>query len=219
VRVTVYNFGVTATQTLYNELQTNNRTRQPEQQVLAAREMLRSTEHAVLFNGATAYVKLLRDVAILELQRSNVNVLEVTLRQTRDRFAAGEVTRTDVAQAESSLAAGLSQLAAAEPNYVTRGRITARSSEWNRPRAWHPALPWTGSRPANLTVKLVGHPDPAHSRFPAAIPPQVALCARRRLPFRNSSWSSGRARHYKTHVNFRYSMSFSKVGSLSLLQS
>jgi outer membrane protein len=119
VRVTVYNFGVTATQTLYNELQTNNRTRQPEQQVLAAREMLRSTEHAVLFNGATAYVKLLRDVAILELQRSNVNVLEVTLRQTRDRFAAGEVTRTDVAQAESSLAAGLSQLAAVEPNYVS----------------------------------------------------------------------------------------------------
>jgi hypothetical protein len=80
VRVTVYNFGVTATQTLYNGLQTNNLT-QTEQQVLAAREMLRSTEHAVLFNGAMAYVKLLRDVAILELQRSNVNVLEVTLRR------------------------------------------------------------------------------------------------------------------------------------------
>src|SRR5688572_25051292 len=64
-------------------------------------------------------MNVLRDAAILELQRSNVNVLEVTLRQTRDRFNAGEVTRTDVAQAESSLAAGRSQLAVAESNYVT----------------------------------------------------------------------------------------------------
>ena len=64
-------------------------------------------------------MNLLRDAAILELQRSNVNVLEVTLRQTRDRFAAGEVTRTDVAQAESSLASGRAQLASSESNYIT----------------------------------------------------------------------------------------------------
>ena len=115
----VFNFGVTATQTLYNGLQTGNRTRQAEQQVYAAREVLRSTEQTVLLNGATAYMNLLRDAAILELQRSNVNVLEVTLRQTRDRFAAGEVTRTDVAQAELSLAAGRAQLAASESNYLT----------------------------------------------------------------------------------------------------
>jgi outer membrane protein len=64
-------------------------------------------------------MNLLQTAAILELQRSNVNVLEVTLRQTRDRFSAGEVTRTDVAQAESRLAGGRSQLALAESNYVT----------------------------------------------------------------------------------------------------
>jgi outer membrane protein len=115
----VSNFGVTATQTLYNVMQTSNRTRQAEQQVFAAREVLRSTEETILLNGATVYMNLLRDAAILELQRSNVNVLEVTLRQTRDRFSAGEVTRTDVAQAESSLAAGRSQLAVAESNYLT----------------------------------------------------------------------------------------------------
>jgi outer membrane protein len=111
--------GLTAVQTLYNGLQTGNRTRQAEGQVFAARETLRSTEQAVLLNAATAYMNLLRDAAILELQRSNVNVLEVTLRQTRDRFSAGEVTRTDVAQAESSLATGRGQLAAAESNYIT----------------------------------------------------------------------------------------------------
>ncbi len=112
--VAVSNFGLTSTQTLFNGFQTGNRTRQAEGQVFAARETLRATEQTVLLNAATAYMNLLRDAAILELQRSNVNVLEVTLRQTRDRFAAGEVTRTDVAQAESSLAAGRAQLAAAE---------------------------------------------------------------------------------------------------------
>jgi outer membrane protein len=112
-------FGLTATQTLYNGFQNGNRTRQAESQVFAARETLRSMEQTVLLDAATAYMNLLRDAAILELQRSNVNVLEVTLRQTRDRFTAGEVTRTDVAQAEASLAQGRSQLAQAESNYVT----------------------------------------------------------------------------------------------------
>jgi len=64
-------------------------------------------------------MNLLRDAAVLELQRSNVNVLEATLRQTRDRFRAGEVTRTDVAQSESRLAAGRSQLLTPRSNYVT----------------------------------------------------------------------------------------------------
>jgi outer membrane protein len=115
----VSTFGLTTTQTLFNGFQTGNRTRQAEGQVSAARETLRVTEQAVLLNAATAYMNLLRDGAILELQRSNVNVLEATLRQTRDRFIVGEVTRTDVAQAESSLAAGRSSLLAAQSQYIT----------------------------------------------------------------------------------------------------
>jgi outer membrane protein len=117
--VAVSSFGLTATQTLFNGFQTSNRTRQAEQQVFSARETLRTTEQNTLLNAATAYMNLLQTAAILELQRSNVNVLEVTLRQTRDRFTAGEVTRTDVAQAESRLASGRSQLSQAESNYVT----------------------------------------------------------------------------------------------------
>jgi outer membrane protein len=64
-------------------------------------------------------MNLLRDTAIVELQQSNVTVLELTLRQTRDRFIIGEVTRTDVAQAESRLALGRSQLLNAEANANT----------------------------------------------------------------------------------------------------
>src|SRR3954471_12481603 len=113
------NVGATITQTLFNGFQTANRTRQAESQVLAARATLRVTEQTVLLNAVTAYMNLLRDTAILDLQRRNVEVLQEQLRQTRDRFNVGEVTRTDVAQSESRLAAGRSQVLAAESNYVT----------------------------------------------------------------------------------------------------
>src|SRR6476620_3640187 len=111
--------GANATYTLFNGLQTANRTRQAESQVMAARETLRVTEQQVLLDAATAYMNLLRDAAILELNRRNVEVLTEQLKQTRDRFNVGEVTRTDVAQAESRLAAGRSALLGAQSNYVT----------------------------------------------------------------------------------------------------
>jgi len=62
-------------------------------------------------------MNLLRDGAILDLQRRNVEVLQEQLRQTRDRFNVGEVTRTDVAQSESRLASGRSQVLSAEATY------------------------------------------------------------------------------------------------------
>src|SRR6202790_1221205 len=112
-------YGLTTKQTLFNGFQTASRTRQAEGQVFSQRETLRNTEQTILLNAATAYMNLLRDAALLELQRNNVKVLEATLRQTRDRFTAGEVTRTDLAQAESSLAAGRSSLHAAVSAYIT----------------------------------------------------------------------------------------------------
>jgi outer membrane protein len=115
--MTPSSLGVTATQTIYNGFQTSNRTRQAESQVQAARETLRVTEQTVLLSAVTAYMNLLRDGAILDLQRRNVEVLQEQLRQTRDRFNVGEVTRTDVAQAESRLASGRSQVLSAEAIY------------------------------------------------------------------------------------------------------
>ena len=111
--------GAAATQTLYNGYQTANKVRQAESQVMGARETLRVTEQQVLLDSATAYMNLLRDQAILALNRSNVEVLTEQLKQTRDRFNLGAVTRTDVAQAESRLAAGRSQLLNAQSNEVT----------------------------------------------------------------------------------------------------
>jgi len=106
--------GVQVNQTLFNGLRTFNVTRQAESQVLGARETLRNTEQTVLFQGATAYMNVLRDTAILSLQRNNVEVIEEQLRQTRDRFNVGEVTRTDVAQAEARRSDAITQLYAAQ---------------------------------------------------------------------------------------------------------
>jgi outer membrane protein len=118
--------GVTGTQTIFNGLRTGNRTRAAESQVFAGREGLRVMEQQILLDAATAYMNVLRDTAILDLQRRNVEVLEEQLRQTRDRFNVGEVTRTDVAQAESRLAAARSQALQAESNLVTSRAIFRR---------------------------------------------------------------------------------------------
>jgi outer membrane protein len=116
---TPWTAGITGQQTLFNGFQTGNRTRAAESQVSSAREGLRVIEQTILLNSATAYMDVLRDTANLEVQRSNVRVLEETLRQTRDRFNVGEVTKTDVAQSEAQLAAGQSSLLAAESTLTT----------------------------------------------------------------------------------------------------
>ena len=116
---------LTATQNIYNGFQTANRVRQAESNTSAARETLRVAEQTILLNAATAYMDLLRDSALLDLQRRNVEVLQEQLRQTRDRFNVGEVTRTDVAQAESRLAQGRATVLTAESQYA-RSRANYR---------------------------------------------------------------------------------------------
>jgi outer membrane protein len=99
-------YGVTASETVFNGNRTLNSIRQAESQVFGAREQLRNTEQNTLLSGLTAYMDVLEDTAILALDNNNVDVLKEQLRETRDRFTVGEVTRTDVAQAEASLAQG-----------------------------------------------------------------------------------------------------------------
>jgi outer membrane protein len=115
----------TISQNLFNGFQTANRVRQAENNTSAAREALRVAEQTILQNAATAYMDLLRDSALLDLQRRNVEVLQEQLRQTHDRFKVGEVTRTDVAQAESRLAQGRATVLTAESQYA-RSRANYR---------------------------------------------------------------------------------------------
>jgi outer membrane protein len=145
--------GVTGTQTLFNGFQTANRTRLAEGQVSAAREALRVLEQAVLLAAATVYMDMLRDTAIVDVQRSNVRVLDETLRQTRDRFNVGEVTRTDVAQAEAQLAAGQFQLLNADSNLTTT-RANFRRVIGIDPGRLTPAAPVDRLAPSTLAGAL-----------------------------------------------------------------
>lgn len=160
--------GVTATQTLFNGFQTANRTRQAEAQVLAARATLYVTVQNVLLNAVTAYMNVLRDGAILDLQKRNVEVLQEQLRQTRDRFNVGEVTRTDVAQSESSLAAGRSQVLTAQANYTT-AVATYRQIIGSNPGKLTAGTPVDRFSPRNINraiaVGIGSHPSVAAAQY------------------------------------------------------
>ena len=132
--------GATVTQTVFNGNQTANTVRAAESQVSGAREGLRLLEQSVLLAAATVYMDYLRDAAILEVQRSNTRVLEETLRQTRQRYGAGLVTPTDVAQSDAQLAAGRTQELAAEANLTTT-RANFRRIIGNEPGQLAPASP------------------------------------------------------------------------------
>ncbi len=145
--------GATATQTLFNGFQTANRTRAAESQVSSAREGLRVLEQSVLLAAATIYMDYLRDAATVEVQRSNVRVLEQTLKQTRDRFSVGEVTRTDVAQSEAQLAAGRTQQLAAESTLATT-RANFRRIVGSEPNALAPGSPVDRYLPSSLATAI-----------------------------------------------------------------
>jgi len=116
---TPHSVGLTGTQTLFNGQQTANKVREAESQVSAARETLRMMEESVLLSAASIYMDMSRDAANLEVQQNNVRVLQRTLTDTKNRFSAGQVTSTDVAQAEAQLAAGEASLHAAESTLMT----------------------------------------------------------------------------------------------------
>jgi outer membrane protein len=160
--------GATVTQTLFNGQQTANRTRAAESQVSGAREGLRVLEQTVLLAAATIYMDYLRDSAIVEVQRSNVRVLEQTLKQTRDRFNVGEVTRTDVAQSEAQLAAGKTQLLTADSNLTTT-RSNFRRIIGNEPEALAPGSPvdrfLPGTLPSAVDLSLIENPNVTAAMF------------------------------------------------------
>ncbi|MBS0242270.1 MAG: TolC family outer membrane protein [Proteobacteria bacterium] len=112
-------YGVTAAQPIFNGFQTLNAVRVAEATVRAGRETLRNVEESVLLEAATAYLDVYRDQSIVKLRENNVEVLTRELKATRDRFSVGEVTRTDVAQAEARRAAAVSALDLARANLQT----------------------------------------------------------------------------------------------------
>ncbi|MGB0671190.1 MAG: TolC family outer membrane protein [Rhodospirillales bacterium] len=97
-------WGVSLTQPLFRGGRTLAATSSAENNVKAQRANLTSTEQTVLLDAISAYLNVYRDQATVELNKSNERVLQRQLEATQDRFAVGEITRTDVHQAEARLA-------------------------------------------------------------------------------------------------------------------
>jgi TolC family type I secretion outer membrane protein len=94
---------VSLDQNLFNGWRTQSGIASAEQAVLSQRAQLASTEQSIMLDAGTAYMDVIRDEAVLRLNQANELVLGRQLEATRDRFEVGEITRTDVAQAESRL--------------------------------------------------------------------------------------------------------------------
>ncbi len=92
------------TQPIYRGGRTEAATRQAINTVQSTRAQTLGVETTVFQAVAQAYLDVVRDQTLVEVNRSNEQVLRRQLEATQDRFRVGEVTRTDVAQAESSLA-------------------------------------------------------------------------------------------------------------------
>ena len=98
-----YQAGLTVTQSLYRGGRNDAQTRRVEEEILSDRARLSSVEQDVLLAALVAYVDVVRDRAVVELNANNQRVLKRQLEATTDRFRVGEVTRTDVALARSRL--------------------------------------------------------------------------------------------------------------------
>ncbi|WP_309666692.1 TolC family outer membrane protein [Tabrizicola sp.] len=85
-----------------------------KESVLATRQALINVEQQVLLAAVQAYVDVRLAQEVVALRNSNLRLITQELRAAQDRFDVGEITRTDVALAESRLAQSRAALSSAE---------------------------------------------------------------------------------------------------------
>ncbi len=114
---------VSAEQPLFTGLRNFNAIRQARARVRAGAAQLIAAEQQVLQDAATAYFDVIREMQVYEANLSNVKVLLRQQEEARLRFEVGEITRTDVAQADARLAGARAQLASSQAQLaVSRSR-------------------------------------------------------------------------------------------------
>lgn len=109
-----FSVGANVSLPLFSGGRVRNAVRAANTRVDAGRAELRATEGDVFTEAVAAYMDVIRDRVIVDLNENQVRVLETNLQATRDRFEVGDVTRTDVAQSDARLALARSALAGAE---------------------------------------------------------------------------------------------------------
>lgn len=112
-----------AKQSVFSGFATYNSVKAAKENVKAQQSNLSNIEQQVLLSASTAYLNVLRDESIVELQKNNEKLLKKRLDETQERFNVGEVTRTDVSQAQARHSQAISDRIAAEGNLAVSKAI------------------------------------------------------------------------------------------------
>jgi outer membrane protein len=190
--------GIDVSYPLFNGGRVRNQIGAANERVAAGRAELRATEGDVFTSAVGAYMDVIRDRSIVDLNRNQVKVLETNLQATRDRFEVGDLTRTDVAQSEARLALARSTLSTAE------GRLQSSEETYRRvvggqpgdlaPPPALPALPATADQAVEIAI--ANNPDiAAIAAQIRAAGRDVAVVRAGRLPT-VSAIGSGRETNY-----------------------
>lgn len=180
-----YVAGLQLNQSLYRGGRTATATSAAENRILAARARLRATENQIVLNVVTAYADVLRFKRVVELNESQVKVLEREQEQSKDRFEVGDLTRTDVAQSQARLAVAQSNLVVAENQYAAARqaylRVVGRLPENLEPMPALPVLPGTAGQAVDIARE--NNPNLLASKFEeAAARYDVSTLKKQRLP-------------------------------------
>ena len=136
-------YAFTVTQNLYRGGRTMAATRRADDEVRANRGRLAGAEQSVLLATATAYVNVVRDREVVKLNINNEKVLLRQLEATQDRFRVGEVTRTDVAQANSRVTGAKADRVSSQGDLVA-ARAVYKNIVNEAPAELEPAKPLGG---------------------------------------------------------------------------
>ena len=109
-----FSFGVSAVQPVFSGFGTSASVKAAKAQFEAERANLRDVEQSSMINAVVAYTDVIRALAVLKLNQNNEAVLQRQLEYTQDRFRVGELTKTDVAQAEARYAGAVASRISAE---------------------------------------------------------------------------------------------------------
>jgi outer membrane protein len=145
------------TQPLYSGGRTTAATSQAENTVRAARALTLATEQQIMLSAVTSYLDVVQNQAVLELSINNEQVLRRQLEATQDRFRVGEVTRTDVSQAEATLATATATRVQAEGTLETSRsafeRFIGEPPGLLEPPKERPVLPTSRAETATLAAR------------------------------------------------------------------
>ena len=137
--------------------------------ILAGRQALLQIEQSILLSTVSTFVDVRRDQQLVRLAQSNVKVLREQLNAAKNRFEVGEVTLTDVAQAEARLSAAMSQLESnrgqlAQSENAYTAIVGVAPNDLRKPPA-APKLPSTLAKAEAVATKK--HPRIVQAQFNA----------------------------------------------------